>query len=172
MKSTSILAKAVVDAHLRTARQNLERDGFLQPALFLHLAGDQTLVMPLSLPKTSEQKASYFLHIGRYLVERGLVPSEALLLSESWWVAVQEAPAALEIPPSEHPSRRQAIILIGRSADNRRYAQVVQPYTRDAHKRPVWQPVQFAVYEEDKTAEFSSVGLLDYLFEAIPTATE
>ena len=167
MTNKTILGQRLVEATLRSARQELEREGVLQPVLYVLIVGDTALEMPLTLPDTPELKAKYFFGIGRHLSERGLQPREAVLVSESWFVAVQQAPAAMDFPPSEHPSRQEAIVLIGRSADNRRFTQVVQPFTRDKHNRPVWQAMPMAVFDETQTPEQSSTGLLDHFFAAV-----
>lgn len=167
MTTKSILVQKIIDAQLRAAKQQLEHNGALQPLLYVHIAGDTALEMPLSLPDTFEKRAGYFHAIGRQLHERGLQPSEAVLVSESWFVAVQEAPAAMDFAPSEHPSRQEAIVLIGRSADGSRFTQVVQPFTRDKHNRPVWQAIPMAAYDEPLPSGTGSAGLLDYFFDAM-----
>ena len=167
MTNKTILVQKLVEAMLHSARWKLARDGGLQPVLYVLIVGDTALEMPLTLPDTSEMKAKYFFGIGRHLHERGLQPREAVLVSESWFVAVRQAPAAMDFPPSEHPSRQEAIVLIGRSADNRRFTQVVQPFTRDKQNRPVWQAMPMAVYDETQTPGKGSAGLLDYFFEAV-----
>ena len=170
MTTKSILVQEIIDENLRTARQNLEQDGLLQPVLFLHLAANDILVVPLTLPDTFEKKALFFFEMGRRLHEQGLQPSEAVFLSESWFLSVQEAPDAMKLPPSEHPSPQEAIVAVGRNADNSRYTQVVQPFTRDKHNRPVWQAILIAVYDEKQTPGNGSVSILDFLFEAIPAS--
>ena len=167
MTTTSLLSQQTVDGCLRIARQNLAQDGSLQPILFVRTVGDRTRIIPLTLPDTFEAKARLFVRIGCDLSEQALEPSAALFLCESWIVAAQEAPSAMDFPPSEHPAREEAIVAIGRSADNSRYSQVVQPFKRDKHNRPVWQPVPIAVYEETPSQGVGSAGLLDCLFEAI-----
>ena len=167
MTTKTILGQRLGEAQLRAAKQHLEREGVLQPLLYVLIAGDTALEMPLTLPDTPEMKAKYFFGIGRQLDERGFQPREAVLVSESWFVAVQQAPAAIDFPPSKHPSRQEAIVLIGRSADNRRFTQVVQPFTRDKHNRPVWQAMPMAVYDETQTPDKGSAGLLDTFFEAV-----
>ena len=127
------------------------------------------VILPLMLPDTTEKKAQFFAKIGSYLYEKAMQPTEALFLSESWYVAVQEAPAVLEFPPSKHPARQEAIIAIGRSADNRQYTQVLQPFTKDKDNRLVWQATPIAVYDEKRTPDNGSAGLLDYLFARLCT---
>jgi len=167
MTNKTILVQKLVEAQLRAARQDLERDGGLQPLLYVLIVGDTALEMPLTLPDTPEMKTKYFFGIGRHLSERGFQPREASLVSESWFVAVRQAPAAMDFAPSKHPSRQEAIVLIGRSADNRRFTQVVQPFTRDKHNHPVWQAMPMAVYNETQTPGKGSVGLPDTFFEAV-----
>lgn len=171
MTYSSILVKKMIDKMLHTARQNLEEDGSLQPTLFLHIAGDEILHMPLKLSDTFEKKARDFIILGRQLHERGLTPSEAVFFTESWFVNVQDAPAATKFAPSEHPARQEAIVAIGRTADNRRYTQVIQPFKWDKANRLVWLPIPLAMYDEERSSKNGPVGILDYLFETIPVSS-
>jgi hypothetical protein len=170
MSKRSILVKQEIDKLLQIAKQCAEQGHPIHQELILQVAGDQLLHMPLTLQGDAEAKASQFLVLGRQLHERGLAPCEAVLLCESWFVNVQTTPAALKFAPSEHPARQEAIVAIGRSADNRRYTQVVQPFTRDQANRPVWQPLPLAMYDEPRTAQDGPTGILDFLFEGIPAS--
>ncbi|MCC6168712.1 MAG: hypothetical protein IT329_15935 [Caldilineaceae bacterium] len=171
MTTTSILVKREIDRILQIARRCFDERCAMQTTLFVHVSGNERIAMPLVLPETYDKKALMFFALGHQLHERGLTPNEAVLLSESWFVGVQSAPAALKIPPSQHPSRQEAIVAIGRSADGSRYSQVVQPFTRDTENRPVWQPIPIAMYDEKRTGQDGPTGILDYLFEAIPVSS-
>lgn len=171
MSMRSILVKPEIDKLMQIAKQCAEHGHPFQQVLILHVAGDQLLYMPLTLQGDAEAKASQLLILGRQLYERGLTPSEAVLLCESWFVNMQEAPAAMEFAPSEHPARQEAIVAIGRSADNRRYSQVLQPFTRDKDNRPVWQPIPMAMYDEERESGDGPTGILDFLFEEIPASS-
>ena len=168
MSERSILGKQEIDNFLLVAKRCAEQGYPVQQELFLHVPGDQVLHMSLTLQGDAEAKASQFLVLGRQLHERGLLPSEAVMLCEGWFVNTKEAPAAMKFAPSEHPARQEAIFAIGRSADNQRYTQVVQPFTRDKTNRPVWQPLLFATYDEPRAAQDGPTGILDFLFAGIP----
>jgi hypothetical protein len=168
MFNLSILTKPKVDKMLEVARQNVEQDGSLQPVLFLQLAGREVLHMPLSLPDTFEEKARYFLGVNFHLHKLGLTLRAAVFCAETWFVNAQNAPAAMKVPPSEHPARQEAIVAIGRSADNQRHTLVIQPFTRDKLNRPLWLPLPLAQYDEARTNQNRAYGILDCLFEAIP----
>ena len=141
--------------------------GALQPRLYVHIAGDSTLEMPLCLPDAPEEKARYFFALGRQLHGRGLQPCEAVAVPESWIVNIQQAPAAMNFPTSQHPARQEAIVLIGRNTEGNRYSQVVQPLTRDKAKQPVWQPLMIANDHEPWASGHGAVGLLDYFIDAM-----
>jgi hypothetical protein len=165
---TSLLAKPAIDMVLRSAKACLAQDGYLAPALFLRMEDGNTMIFPLMLPDDFEQKVNHFLILGRRLQEDHLAPTEAVFLSESWFVNVQDTSAATQFAPSKHPARQEAIVAIGRSADNRRFTQVVQPFTRDKGNHPVWLPIPLAQYNSERLPHEGPVGLLDYLFAEIP----
>ena len=168
MSNRTILAKQEIDQIMQVAKQCAEQGGCVRQLVLLHVAGDQFLQMHLNLEGDADAKAVQLLTIGAGLYARGLTPSEALLVSESWIVNAQKAPAAMQFAPSQHPARQEAIVIVGRSADNRRYSQVIQPFMRDKANRPVWQPRFLATYDEPRTAQDGPTGVLDYLFAGIP----
>lgn len=170
MLQPSLLAKPAIDMVLQSAKENIARDGNLEPVLFMRTGDGNTMILPLLLPDDFEQKVNHFLKLGRQLHEQHLAPNEAVFVSESWFVNVQETPAATRFRPREHPARQEAIVAIGRSADNRRFTQVVQPFTRDKANRPVWLSMPVAVYNQARSAQDGPVGLLDYLFAEVPAA--
>jgi hypothetical protein len=166
MAIPSLLAKGVLEPMLNTARKNLARDGFLMPVLFVAVPDSRHGIVPLALPQTAEQKQRYFAHLGFLFRRSGQTVSAAAMLSESWFVNPQTAPAALKLMPSQHPCRQEAVVLIGRNAGNTRSTHVVQPFARDRHNRPVWGKDLIAVYNEPVQTAGKSLGLLDYLFLA------
>jgi len=167
MTQRSMLAKQEIDKLLAVAKRCAERGYAVGQILFLHVVDGRFLHMLLDFQGDAEAKAAQFLVLGRQLHEQGLMPLEAVMLSESWFVDAQKAPAALQLAPSQHPARQEAIVLIGRSADNRRYTQVVQPFTRDKSNKPVWQPLCLAAYDESRDALDGPTGILDFLFEGV-----
>jgi hypothetical protein len=167
MSIRSILIKQEIELMMQGARRAFENDGCLLPNLFLLSTGKELYSITLSLPDTAEQKALEFNLIRLQLQARGLSVHEAVLFSETWFVNAQDVPAVTQLAPSQHPARQEAIVAVGRSADNRRYSQVIQPFTRDKASRPVWQPVLLATYDEPRTAQDGPTGILDFLFDGV-----
>lgn len=165
MSNSSLLAQAVLEPLLKTARKNLEHDGYLVPFLFVQFTVAGLRLVPLNLPQTGEQKRCYVAHLGSSFRRGGQPISAAAILSESW-VVKAEAPAALAMMPSRHPAREEAITLVGRDALGTRMTHVVQPFTRDAHDRPVWGKHLIAVYDEPVQTAGRFDDLLHHLFLA------
>ncbi len=166
MQPLSILTQGVLEPLLRTARQNLARDGFLIPFLLVKFAATVPVIVPLDLPTTPEQKQRYFRQLGLQFGRGGQLMQAAVMLSESWFVNAQQAPAASRFLPSAHPCRQEAIMMVGRNADNTRATHVIAPFVRAGNHQPVWGAYPIAVYDEPVKAAGKSIGLLDYLFLA------
>jgi hypothetical protein len=166
MQDDSILKREFIEMVLATAKKNLEKDGWLQPVLFLQFTGGQRAVCPLGLPKVSDAKQAYFAALGASLHQAGKAIHEAAFLSESWFVEAQKAVSALDFAPSRHPQRQEAIVVIGRDAGRQRVSSVVQPFTRQAENRPVWGELVIATYNNAVETGWHPVGLLHYLFNA------
>lgn len=166
MSKPSLLAQTMLEPMLKTARKNLECEGYLIPFLFAQLSVAGLRLVPLDLPQNGEQKRRYITGLGSLFRRRKQIVMAAVIVSDSWFVAAQKTPAALTIPPSKHPSRQEAITLIGRDAQNARATHVVQPYVRDACNRPVWSEPAIALYDEPVQAAGQFDDLLDYLFLA------
>jgi hypothetical protein len=167
MSKRSILSREEIDKILKVARDCMENGQCLKQLLLIQVAGDRFLHMPIHLEGDADAKSVQLFTIGASLHAQGLTPTAALLLSESWFVKPLEAPAAMEFAPSKHPARQEAIIIIGRSADNKRYSQVIQPFTRDEREKPVWQPLLLEDYDEPRTSHDGPTGILDYLFDGV-----
>lgn len=167
MSYNSLLAKEAADEIMRTARQNKVMDGEVSPALFLNIAVNNLIIMPVLLPGGSDSRTTYFVEVGRNLRRNGIMPSEALLLSEGWFVAVQETPAALKFPPSQHPARQEALFLVGRDAGDTRFTHVIQPMSMADGQRPLWQPLAHEAYNLETAVDTRPYGLLDALFAGI-----
>lgn len=150
---------------LAIAQRKLEQADMLAPVLLLHYASGRRDQLDLSLPDTYEQKKHFFTRIGEHIRETRGVFTEAVLLMESWFVNAQEASGALHMQPSRHPSRQEAIVLVGRNTDNSRQSCVVQPFTRDASNKPVWSGASpIAQYNQPVSTGNRAEGLLDFLF--------
>lgn len=166
MSQSSLLTRAMLEPVLKTARRNLERDGCLAPFLFVQMSVAGLRLVPLGLPQTSEQKRRYLAHLGSSFCQHRQTISAAVMLTESWFVNVRANPVGPMAQPSKHPMREEAIIMVGRDANNARTTQVIQPFDRDAQNRPVWSKSLIAVYDEPVQTAGKSRNLLDYLFLA------
>ncbi len=167
MNTVSILTIGRMGQLLLVAHQNREKDGFLVPVLLINVGAKAPLILELrDLPETPEQKQAYFAQIGTQFRRRGQHIREAIMLTEAWMVWAQEAPAALRFRPSQHPSRQEGLVLIGRNAANTHSAQLVEPFTRDAANQPVWGAPMLTFYDESVEKGHHTQGVLDDLFQA------
>jgi hypothetical protein len=162
--SESILTAENVQQILKVAKENLMRDGAVQPVLFLHLTTGEHLVTPVELSGTTQDKIRYINHVGFSLWQSGKVVAEAIMLAEGWFVSAKESGLDLTVPPSQHPERREALVLIGRDADRTRITSVVQPFNRDENGKPVWQALEMTAFNTPPSRDMQMVGLLDYFF--------
>lgn len=161
----SILAQELIENILRQARQNLKKDGALSPMLFLRFKEGERGIMPLDLPDTHEERELYFRAIGLSFLSAGKMIEEALFVSETWYVSVEkEQRLSLDVAPSKHPRRREAITIVGRDQPRSRYSMVIQPFGRDGHQKPVFESLAVAEYNTFGTLTSGPVGLLDHLF--------
>lgn len=160
----SILAPEFVETVLTAAKENLNRDGYLSPVLFLHLEGGGRVMFSLRLPETPEEKQAYFAGIGLATYQAGQRIQEAVFVSEAWYVDVSEEGTVPDIAPSQHPKRREAITIVGRNADKSRISFVIQPFSRDSQNQPLWEEMPLARYNVATDEDVHPVGLIDYLF--------
>ena len=160
----SLLSRVVGESFLQTARQHLEKHGSLVSVLFITFVSGKRIEIPLRLPTTTEDKEAYFVSTGIAMASLNEVIAEAVLLSEGWVVNAQQAPASHKLPPSQHPSRQEAITLIGRNAAGTRHTCAVQPFQRQISGKFIWEALTIALYDEPVEHGGRAVGLLDYLF--------
>lgn len=161
----SILSQEFVEGILRQARHNLKKDGVLVPMLFLRFKDGEGGMMPLDLPDTHEERRLYFAALGLAFLNAGKKLDEALFLSETWYVGEDtKQRLSLDVEPSKHPKRREAITIVGRDAPRTRYAMVIQVFGRDHHQQPVFESLPVANYNVFGTPSSGPVGLLDHLF--------
>ena len=149
---------------LQAAQRDLEHDGELVPMLLVHLVSGAHFYKSLHMPNMYEKKKAFFRSIGATLRRTKGPFTEAVMLMESWYVDGREAPNAKDFSPSRHPCRHEAIVLIGRNADNSRQSSVVQPFTRNANNKPVWGTTPIALYDHPVSRDLRVAGLLDFLF--------
>ena len=89
---------------------------------------------------------------------------EAILVAESWYVGKPDIDANLEVAPSQHPDRKEAITLVGRNATESRSVYAIQPFSRDEQNKPVFEALELDQFDGSAPTEYYSTGLLDYLF--------
>ena len=164
MPTLSLLSRSIGESFLQTARQNLEKYGSLVSILFITFASGKRIEIPLQLPATTEDKETYFVSIGGAMASINEVIVEAVLLSEGWVVNAQQAPASHKLPPSQHPSRQEAITLIDRNAAGTRHTCAVQPFHRQPSGQFIWNVLTIALYDEPVARGGRAAGLLDHLF--------
>jgi hypothetical protein len=165
-RQASILTRDFVRGILRGAQQNLVHDGGLAPVLFLRLDNDERGMLALDRPPTHDEKVKYFAGLAFVIEHAGRRIHEVLFVSESWYVSKEEGrELSTEIRPSQHPDRKEAIVLVGRDAKGTCQAFLVQPFTRDIHNRPVLGDVEVEEYHgPESQADTRATGLVDYLF--------
>jgi len=160
----SILSEIFVQQILHDAKTYLRQYDGLPPTLFAQLDNGENLYMPLALPQTHEEKRVYFDVLGTSLLSFGKKLHEAMLIAESWYVEKTKENPTLTVLPSQHPNRKEAISVVGRNALGSQSIFALQPFGRDARRRPVFEPLQIKEISGDFPTAFYFVGLLDYLF--------
>lgn len=161
----SVLCEEAVRPIIELAKKNLQRDGFLQPVLFVTLGSGQRMICGVDLPHDSEERPAYFYRLGEWFEREGKVVHEALFLSEGWQVNVQTSPGAFAVPPSRHPQREETISAIGCNITRTRMTSVSVPFQRGTKGELVWQPNGFAEYDTPMGEEAWVIGFLDDFFE-------
>jgi len=91
------------------------------------------------------------------------------MLMDSWYVAGEDMAEGLPTLPSRHPDRQQAILAVGRNANNSHMSLVLQPYQPDEAKGWIWPKPVITHYDQPVDAANRVEGLLDDLF--IPQGT-
>ncbi len=165
-QSESILAQPFVETVLQAARVNLERDGALHPVLFLQLESSEQMVMLLKeFPDTVEERQEYFTALGMALPHTGRRIDEAVFVSEAWYVGMEEGRTEFDVAPSQHPQRREAIVVMGRDAARTRLTHVLQPFHRGDQNQPIFDQRAMEEYNIPADQFPQAVGLVDYLFD-------
>jgi len=162
-ENESILSRDVVETILQGARENLAAHASLVATLFLNLNDGQRAIIPLSMPETPEEKQMYFTMLGLSVRETGRTIHEAILISESWYIAPNDGQYP-DAPPSEHPDRKEAITLAGRDFPGLHYVFAIQPFHRNERDQPIFEELDLQHFGEDIDKKLYSTGLLDFLF--------
>ena len=165
-KHETILSRDTVETILQGARENLSSHGSLVSTLFLKLDTGERTIVPLSMPETPVEKQAYFTLLGLSVRDQGCDIHEAILVSESWYVA----PADDKYPdqaPSERPDRKEAVTLAGRDNLGLRYVFAIQPFHRDPQNVPVFDELELHDFDGNLDNKSYSTGLLDLLFKPV-----
>jgi hypothetical protein len=162
----SILAQEFVEPILTVTKEFLRHHNHLGPALFLRMEDGEQGVIPLAYLdglKTIEQRREYFASLGLSLRLAGDRIREALFVSEVWYVEPKEF-KTLDVAPSQHPSRKEGISIVGRNSKGTRFTKVLQPFSRDKNNKPIFGPLKDAKYNVPLDDETRPSGLMDRLF--------
>lgn len=165
-KGESILAQGFVEFVLDQAKEGIRVHGHLEPALFLRVESGERMIVPLTLLEhleTTGEKQEYFAALGLSARLAGHRVREALLVSEVWYVRPEED--TLNVAPSRHPKRKEAIVIVGRDAQGALLSHVIQPFGRGTQNQPVFEPLAVAEYSVSPEEEYQVTSLVDYLFD-------
>jgi hypothetical protein len=162
----SILSREFVEPILTVTKEFLRYHEHLGPALFLRMEAGEKGVIPLAYLddlRTIEERREYFASLGLSVRLVGNKIREALFVSEVWFVVPEEM-ESLDVPPSQHPSRKEGISIVGRESKGTRFTQVLQPFSRDVNDQPIFEPLKDAKYNVPLDDVSRPSGLIDHLF--------
>jgi hypothetical protein len=163
----SILSQEFVEPILTVTKEFLRYHDRLGPALFLRMEDGEQGVIPLAYLddlRTIEERREYFASLGLSIRLAGSKIHEALFVSEVWYVEPEEL-KGLDVPPSQHPNRKEGISIVGLNNEGTRFTQVLQPFSRDINKQPIFGPLKDAKYNVPLNDQSRPTGLMDHLFE-------
>ena len=161
-----MLTQDFIEPILVVTKEFLMTRDHLGPALFIRLENDEQGIVPLidlDDLKSTEERQEYFSSLGLSIRLSGMRIREALFVSEVWYIEPEEE-EDLDIPPSKHPKRKEAISIVGRNSEGTRFIHVLQSFGRDNQNRPVYEAVEadFDVAFEERNYPKS---LINHLFE-------
>ncbi len=159
-----LLEKEALLGLLINGRTAIEKFGTLQPMLFSELSNGERIMCPLRLPDESSEQYQKFNTLGKQIRSQCGSIETAVAMLEIWIVYGNEAPDIKKYRPSQHPCRREAIVLVGRNADKTRLVIVIQTFTRDEHNAPVWSKPK-TVISDSGDGGMVAEGLIDALFD-------
>jgi hypothetical protein len=163
----SILSQEFVEPILTVTKEFLRYHHHLGPALFLRMEDGDQGVIPLAYLddlSTIEERREYFASLGLSIRLAGSKIREALFVSEVWYVEPEEF-NTLDVAPSQHPSRKEGISIVGRNGDGTRFTEVLQPFSRDVNNQPIFGLLKDAKYKVSLDEESRPTGLMDRLFD-------
>jgi hypothetical protein len=162
-KQLSLLENETLTALLETAKKNLEKYPELQPVIFAKLEGEtKPAVLPVEFPNSDHNEKAFRLFAYGEALRRatGKKITEAVFISDTYFLAQPKDEAPASLPVRENPLRREAIMLVGRDNSGDKRVLLLQAYTRTDNK------IIFDKTPELDTKAGSATGLLDYFFSA------
>lgn len=162
-KNDSLLSEESIKRHIEFAQEVLENQGYLSVQLVFHFhSGEKaSVIIEKNLSEPDEKRAA-IQALGQQLRARHGGIREVIFISESW-ITNSSIPDADKIRPSQHPARREAIIVAGRNEDNSCFALATQFFSREGEDELVWHEIVVHQCDEGDGQVFG--GILDYLFE-------
>ena len=163
--SQSILDDTAFQETLERAKENLKRNGAVAPVIILLTDKGERILVQIDLPGSAYERQKQLTNLGFLLAGKGIVVDEAVMIIETWIVSSKAEKDLLKVVPSQHPQRKEAIVLVGRNASKSRSGMLIQPFTRGIKGEPVWEKVEaFMPKGSPKTSDGNFQGLIDYMF--------
>jgi len=166
-EAESILEREFVESVLDRAKEYLMQDDSFEPAIFLQFENqDRATIVLKGFPNSVAGRQACVASIGRSMHRAGKRIEEALFVSESWFVSRKKPEQfSPDVRPSQHPNRKEGIIIVGRNADRMRQTFVIQPFNRDIELLPVFIDKEVEEYNTPVGNNgLRGDGLVDYLF--------
>ena len=163
LEDSFFLSNEILLVMLENRKKTLEEKGVLRPLLFIELSNGERFSTPAMMPGNSE-KYRVFQALGKEIrLQKGTI-KDVVLTCKTWIDNAQEGPDAIDPMPSQHACLDEAIVLMGRNADQTRSAIVIQKFTRDEHNAPVWSAPQITMVDSSAKGRIAP-GFLDALFD-------
>jgi hypothetical protein len=106
----------VVQAHLRTAKSNLRRDGRLAPVIIAYDPGDKAAL--LGVPFRNDDEKYAMLAAVKVLFAQQRI-QRYIALADTWLLELPADVRSDDTRPSEHPNRVEAVIAAWRDGEKR-----------------------------------------------------
>lgn len=167
MSENTILSKEHITQNLEVVKSIMENEGRLEPVVFIKLSNGNKIVTSLdTISKTSDSdlKMFYLKLLKKAIVNKHNAEiEEAVMLLETWFVTAKDN-NYLSSMPSQHPERKEAIVICGRNKDKSKISFVLQPFEKRG-KKIKWLDKALESYQANKSTSMGFEGLVDYLFD-------
>lgn len=167
MSENTILSKEQITQNLEVVKSVMENEDRLEPVVFIKLSNGNNIVTSLdtiSKISDSDLKRFYLKLLKKAIVEKHNAEiEEAVMLLETWFVTAKDN-NYLSSMPSQHPKRKEAIVICGRNKDKSKSSFVLQPFERRG-KKIKWLDKALEIYESSKSSNIGFEGLVDYIFD-------